>query len=142
MFRADVSQFPFVFQLWQGEVTMADVEPFLAHMKWVLERVTPEKQHYATIAVGSTNMPPDVRKAVSDWANGLSPETVELNVGSYVVSQSTLVRGVITALKWTSKSMKYVHSVRDVPEAIRMARAALVKVGVNGPSEVKDPFAS
>lgn len=123
-FVNDETHHPVLVTTWSGETTLDDVNAYNRWMDDQLERAAAGKYRVALIsdAIAVTRTPPEVRRAFS--AKEIPPHLV---AGTWVVSASTFIRGVMAALRWMNPAMSSVRMVATLDEALLQARAALAE---------------
>jgi hypothetical protein len=122
----DVSGFPIVVSHWAKDVDIAEINDYFDQLDVVIDRAVAQKQRYVSISVGGSNLSAALRKVVAERSSKIPPERAVYNVASYVVLESAILRGTLTALKWISSNMENVYPVATVEEGLRRGRAALL----------------
>lgn len=125
-FTLDDSAYPLLVTAWRGESTVADIHAYAAVLRRSFDRALAEGRHLALIddATAVTRTSPAVREAIA--ALGPAPGVV---VGTWLISGSLFIRGVLAALCWMNPSMGNVNLVATFEQAEREARACLAAVG-------------
>jgi hypothetical protein len=96
----------------------------------VLELATGGKKPICIIDARRVNPPgPQVRKY---WASRIDSHSIQLLLATFVVIDSPILRGVLTAIEWLSRSPRRVEWFPTLQEAISVANARL---RVSGSSE-------
>lgn len=123
-FVNDERHHPVLVTTWSGETTLGDVDAYNAWMDLQLQRAQAGGYRLALIsdALAVTKTPPEVRRAFS--ARAIPKDTV---AGTWVVSASAFMRGVMAALRWVNPAMADVHMVATLDEALAQAKATLAK---------------
>jgi hypothetical protein len=137
----DDSAWPVVYARFRGVATTEGYDEYAHWLERQIERATHEKGKIVSIndTIGAIQVSSEVRRHIASWlerhnAAGASAVTA----GSFVVINSAVVRGVMTALSWVAKDrMGGVVSVSSVEEAWDGALAALAVDGI--PVAVKRP---
>lgn len=121
-FTVDDSRYPIVLTVWRGVSTAADIHRHAEQMHACCARALAEGRSVALIsdATAVTATPPDVKQALAEL-----PPPPGVVVGSWVVSRSTWMRGVVAAVRWLNPSIGNVHVVPTLERALRDAAAAL-----------------
>lgn len=122
-FTVDDSAYPLLVTSWRGESTVADIHAYAAVLRRYFDRALAEGRHLALIddATAVTRTSPAVRKAIA--ALGPAPGVV---VGTWLISDSSFIRGVMTALSFLNPAMRNVFMVASFAQAEREARALLL----------------
>jgi hypothetical protein len=80
----------------------------------------------ATMAVKPT---PDMRRFWAELSDRSTPTMKEATLATFLVVNSALIRGAITAISWMSPSLRDLESFGTVDEAIREAFQRLARAG-------------
>lgn len=125
-FTIDDTQFPLLITVWRGASTVSDIGAYAAAMNRYMARALAEGRSVALVddATAITATSPEVKKAIA----ALGPPA-SVVVGTWVISDSALIRGVVTALRWLNPAMANVRMVASFDRALREARAALDAAG-------------
>lgn len=131
----DDSAFPITYARFEGEATITGFDEYTAWLDAVTARAAARGQRFVTIihAPGKVQIGADVRRHIGQWTSQQTPtDTV---VGSIVVFDSAVLRGVLTAVSWVSpKQMQRVDSVATVAEAWQLATTMLQRAGIQPPT--------
>jgi hypothetical protein len=134
----DDSHFPFLVATWFGK---PDEETIRYYFDWQGERLARARDQgvkVATIidAIDAERPPSTIRKTLAECSEKILSEFDPYIVHSWVVVQSPLIRGVITALTWMTPMRL---STAPVPRvALEDASRALLQAGIRVPSNL-DP---
>lgn len=124
-YTIDEGQRPILITTWVGETTLADA---LAFNAWLDKEVARARSGGGPIAlitdtIAVTRTLPDARKAFNDAS--ISNDIDDVVVGTWVVSSSVVMRGVMAAARWAVPKLKDIHMVATLDVALAAARAAL-----------------
>ncbi len=123
-FVNDESHHPVLLTTWSGETTLPDVDAYNVWMDAHIEKARLGRYKIALIsdAVAVTRTPPEVRRAFS-----VKDVSHDLVAGTWVVSASAIMRGVMAAMRWVNPAMANVRMVATLDEALLQAKAALAE---------------
>ena len=101
----DDRHFPVVVSTWYGDPTEAIVRRYFDWLSGIIERSRSESVPYVLItdATYAKRPQPSVRQVVAELTDAMPPYTAEINIGNYVVVESALIRGALTAMQWISR---------------------------------------
>jgi hypothetical protein len=85
---------------------------------------------HVSVAIGGANMSASERKTLARLMEDFPKELLDLILGSYVIIDSPILRGALTALRWLSPKLVMIEAVSSVPAAMAAAAAALEKHGI------------
>lgn len=136
--QLDDSAWPIVYARFEGEAT---VEGFDEYARWVevqIKRAVKTNERFVNITDtrGKMQVSPEVRRHMADWVarqeeTGLSAASL----GSIVVVDSMIIRGVMTAISWVSRAqMVNVSSVATAADAWKLAGELLQAAGGSLPA--------
>jgi hypothetical protein len=132
----DAKHWPVIFATWFDEATEnAVTRYFEAHDKLLVRaRGAREKFILVTDAAHSKRPSAKVRKLIADKTNAHPADAVDLTLGSLIVVENALMRGVVTALTWILPRMKDSEVVGNITEAIDRSLAILDAKGIARPT--------
>ncbi|AKF08434.1 hypothetical protein [Sandaracinus amylolyticus] len=123
----DTRAWPVVIATWFGEPTEALVERYFAVHGEVVDRARASRTRFVlitdTFATGAPS--PKARKRIVDLTAAQAPDVAALTVRSFVVIESMLMRGVVTALAWVYPKMAESENVATITIALERAFAEL-----------------
>jgi hypothetical protein len=132
----DDTYFPVVVSTWFGAATEPAVRAYFAWLHRVLGRAQAGRVPALvniTDAGPAGNPSPDVRRLIAELTVGWEKAGADqLHVTSYVVVESAVIRGVLTALGWLHGDMK-AENLASCSQAIERALADLAAAGVSPP---------
>ena len=119
----DTKHWPVVFATWFGEPTEGAVMRYFAANEALFNRARKERTRFVLVTDAAfTQRPsPKVRKLIAQQTNAQPADSQELAVGSIIIVESALIRGVVTALTWILPRLKDSRIVGGVDEAIDVA---------------------
>jgi len=85
---------------------------------------------HAVITLGGADMRASKRKMVAELMEDFPKELMDLPVGSYVVVNSAVVRGIVTVLRWLSPRLSRIEAVESIDDAMVAASAAFRANGI------------
>jgi class 3 adenylate cyclase len=131
----DDSAFPIIYARFEGEATTSGFDEYTAWLDAVTARAAARGERLVSIihAPGRVQISGEVRRHIGDWTSKQVPtDTV---VGSIVVFDSAVLRGVMTAVSWVSpKQMQRVDNAATVAEAWQLATTLLLQAGIQPPT--------
>ncbi len=86
-----------------------------------------------TVVVGGRELSATQRRRVSEWANKMPLALNERNIGNYVVAENTLLRGLLTAMRWLMPKFKTVFAMANFRDAVEGALAGLAERQIDVP---------
>lgn len=121
----------FVFTTWFGEATVPLVDRYYERHASHLADLRKEKRRFVLITdtFAAARPSPNARKRIADLLVTLGPDRRYLTVGSYLVIESALIRGAVTALAWLDASLAETVSVPNVDVAIERGLVDLRNAG-------------
>lgn len=131
----DDSLWPIVIATWFGEPSEALVEKYFAHHATLLERARGwgERIVLVTDTFATERPSPRARKRIVELTEAQPKDTLELTVKSYIVIESAIMRGVVTALSWVYPKMAESENVASLAIAIERASTDLRALGITPP---------
>jgi hypothetical protein len=127
----DDATFPFVVAAWEGEATEPAVRAYFVWLEGQIVRAMREKRPLINVTETSKamNPKPSVRKLIADLTKQWGTSGADRHeVLAYVVVDSAIIRGVLTALGWLHGEMKVTH-VATLEAAATSANDALRALG-------------
>jgi hypothetical protein len=127
-----------VIATWFGEPTVALVDRYFDWHATYLDRLRKERGRFVTItdAFATARPSPSARKRIAERMDALGPDVQELTVASYVIFESALIRGVITALAWLHAPLAETIAVASPALAIGAALRDLDAAGIPRPTNL------
>jgi hypothetical protein len=130
----DQRWFPLILQRWPDDVSDDDLERFFVAADDATRRALREKTWCAmVVAARRGEIDSRQRRRVAKWVRSISPEIRERTIGSFLVVNSPMQRGAITALRYILPELKDVYPVESLEIAIASAIRALGQKGVSVP---------
>ena len=119
----DESRYPILITAFVGETTVPEALAYNAWLDVHVERARKRGARLAIIvdATAVTRTRPDVRKAFSSRP----PSVGNVVAGTWVVSNSALMRGVVAAISWLNPKVASVRMTSTLGAAIEAATTAL-----------------
>jgi hypothetical protein len=128
----DDSAYPFVVQAFpEGPKTAEALRDLFGRMSAVAERAVRERTHHVVVAVGDEHFTAAERKVIAQCMSEASVEEQARVVGAFAVIESSIARGVLTALRWLAPGVIPVVAAATPFEAIDLARERLELAGVH-----------
>jgi hypothetical protein len=128
----DATWFPVLFTTFYG----ANNEPVVRHwFDWYhaqCRRADAENIQYVSItdATPSERPPATVRKLIADLTDAGEERWTELCLGAYIVLDSAIVRGALTAVQWLSPRTRRLSPVATLEDAIAESSAAMQRANM------------
>src|SRR5262249_39297017 len=124
--------YPFVLQGFPaGPKTEPAILSLFGRMSEIGERAVRGGTVHVVVAVGDEHFTAAERKLIAECMSKASRAEAERVVGAFAVIESTVARGVLTALRWLAPSVIPVVAARTTDEAIDLATARLRTAGVD-----------
>jgi hypothetical protein len=131
----DDTHYPIVLQTIDPEATVAMIERFFAEMRRIADRAIREDTYYVEITDCPAVFPPVQRAKLTEEIKKSSLAQQKRSLGTFVIVESGLVRGALTAVKWmVPESLKNVTPVASWDEAFGRATATLRANGIPLPA--------
>jgi hypothetical protein len=128
----DDSAYPFVVQAFPvGPKTEAALRDLFRRMSAFADRAVREHARHVVVAVGDEHFTAAERKVIADCMSQASAEEQARVIGAFAVIESSLARGVLTALRWLAPSVIPVTAAATPHEAIDLARGRLEAAGIH-----------
>jgi hypothetical protein len=122
--------YPIVLTSYRGQVrSEADHRASLTQLEALGRKAQREGTRHVSIALGGAGMAATERQMVAKLMESFPKDLLDLFLGSYVIIDSALVRGMFTALKWLSPKLSRVEPMASVESAVAAAAAALAAHG-------------
>ena len=134
--QLDDQAWPIVYARFEGPSTVEGFAEYAAWLETLVARARAERTRFITISDtrGGLQVTPDVRRYIGQWVAGLAESGFTAStVGTIVVLDSAIVRGVMTAISWVSRAQMADVSTQATVEgawqqAIELASAAGLRV--------------
>ncbi len=119
----DTQHWPVVFATWFGDPTEAAVTRYFEVHDTLFVRARKERKPFVLVtdAAHAHRPSPKVRKLIADKTNAQPSDAAELTLGSIIVVENTLIRGVVTALTWILPRLKDSQTVGSIEDAVDVA---------------------
>jgi hypothetical protein len=132
----DLRAWPIVFASWFGAATEPLVDRYFVEHAKVLARARAEKTRFVLITdtFAAQRPSPVARKKIADLFGKQPGDIATLTLRSFVVIESPLIRGVVTALNWITPGMEQSTNVDSIERAIERALAELDHANVKRPA--------
>ena len=132
----DDRAWPIVIATWFGSPTVALVDRYFEHHDTVLARARAARERIVLVTDTSATdgASASVRRRVVERTQAQPPDAAQLTLKSYVVLDSTIIRGVVTALAWVYPALGQSDNVATLAIALESALADLRAAGVTPPS--------
>ncbi|UJR78974.1 hypothetical protein [Sandaracinus amylolyticus] len=123
----DTRAWPVVIATWFGEPTETLVDRYFESHAEVVGRARTNRERFVlitdTFATGAPS--PKARKRIVDLTAAQAADVARLTLRSFVVIESMLMRGVVTALAWIYPKMSESENVATITIALERAFAEL-----------------
>jgi hypothetical protein len=131
----DVRHFPVLIATWFGEPTERLVRHYFAWSDEVAREAYVRRERYVIVSdnVNAVRPSPRTRALIADLIDAGPAATTDRIIASFVVFDSALVRGAVTAMQWLSKKDWRLTTTATVQEAIAGALGVLAKHGLRRP---------
>ncbi len=131
MILIESSFFPFFLTSFHG-VGYSDAElgAMFEAIAATAQRAQREHTRYVSIAVGATSMSPAERKTVASLTDAMPRALSDVVLGSYVILESPVARGMLTALCWLSPRIAMVEPASSAEGAMAAATADFDAEGI------------
>jgi hypothetical protein len=129
--------YPFILQGFPaGPKTEPAIRELFGRMSAIAERAVRERTIHVVVALGDEHFTAAERKLIAECMAQASREEAERVVGAFAVIESTVARGVLTALHWLAPGAVPVVAAPTTDEAIHLATARLRTAGVDVHAEI------
>jgi hypothetical protein len=126
----DDDAYPFLVQAFpRGRKSEASIAGLFARMNAIGERAIRESTRHVVIAVGDEDFTAAERRLVAEHMANADPEVAACIAGAFAVVESTVARGVLTALHWLAPKSIPVVAAATPDEAVGLAERRLIEVG-------------
>jgi hypothetical protein len=133
--QIDERHFPIVIQTTDANATPEQIARCFADMRRLADRAIREDTYYVSISVPAGAFGPLQRAKLAEEMKKSTPEQDRRSLATFVVVQSTLVRGALTAVRWMAPdNLRTVVAVASWSEALDGAAATLRKHGLRLPA--------
>ncbi len=133
----DDTAWPVLYARFRGVATIEGYDEYAVWLEGQVKRALAEKTKIATIndAAEGIQVSSEVRRHIADWLeHNNNAGAAAATAASFVVINSSIMRGVMTALSWVAKDkMGGVVSVATVEDAWNGAVSALKAEGIAVP---------
>lgn len=131
-FIGDIRAFPVQITTFFGQTTEALMRHYFAWSYEVTAMAKARGTRYVLISDNSMAIRPEptVRRVVAELIDSGPPEAATLIAATYVVYESALVRGAVTAIQWLSNRNWNLTTVPSVQHGITAALAKLTAEGI------------
>lgn len=132
----DSRHWPIVFATWFDEPTERLVRTYFDNHARLLERARANREPFVLVTDTFATRQPSAkaRKLIADLTNAQPEYATSLLVGSVIVLESAILRGVVTALGWILPRMADSESIATIGAAVERALALLDRNGIARPS--------
>jgi hypothetical protein len=134
----DIRHFPVLIATWFGEPTEPLVRAYFAWSDEVAREAYAQGQRYAIISDNAHALRPSptVRKLIAALIDEGPAAKTDRVVASFVVFESALVRGAVTAMQWLSRQSWNLRTTATVQLAVAGALEALEEAGILLPTRL------
>lgn len=134
----DIRHFPVLIATWFGEPTESLVRAYFAWSDEVASEAHAHGQRYAIISDNSHALRPSptVRKLIATLIDDGPAAKTDRVIASFVVFESALVRGAVTAMQWLSRQSWNLRTSATVQQAVGGALEALAEAGIAPPTHL------
>jgi len=135
----DAHWFPLLIQRWPPALSDADLQSFFTTLDDLARRAQRSSTYYVVVVVGpQATLDAGQRRRVAKAVRDMPRELRERNAGTFIISGSSMQRGVISALRWVIPELRDVNAVDSVESAVQKALATLDAKGVPLPGMAGD----
>lgn len=134
----DIRHFPVMITTWFGEPTEDLIRHYFAWSDEVARQAIGCGQRYVIISdnARARRPPPTVRKLVTKLIDGGPAAATDCIVATFVVFESALVRGAVTAMQWLSIKDWNLTTAATVQQAVAEALKAVDQYGFPRPARL------
>ncbi|HET6585495.1 MAG TPA: hypothetical protein VFG69_18680, partial [Nannocystaceae bacterium] len=134
----DIRHLPVMITTWFGEPSEALVRHYFAWSDDVARQAIARGQRYVIISDNARARRPSpvVRKVVSKLIDAGPAAATDCIVATFVVFESALVRGAVTAMQWLSSKEWNMTTVATVQQAVAAALKAVDEYGFPRPARL------
>lgn len=129
----ETSFYPFVLLSFRAP-TDADYRGLFDTMTQLSRKALRENTKHVCIIVSGSNISPGTRKLIASLVERFPEELMSPFAGSYVIMDNTLLRGLLTALRWLSPRLANLETPATLEEAITAGAARLRELHVEVPN--------
>lgn len=132
----DARSWPIVFTTWFDEPTERLVKSYFENHAKLLERARANREPFVLVTDTFATKQPSAkaRKLIADLTNAQPAYATTLIVGSVIVLESAILRGVVTALGWILPRMADSESIATIGAAVDRALQLLDRNGIQRPA--------
>jgi hypothetical protein len=129
--------YPFILQGFPaGPKTEPALRDLFRRMSEIAQRAAESGTVHVVVAVGDEHFTAAERKVVAECMSQAPRDEAERVVGAFAVIENPFARGVLTALRWLAPNVIPVVAAGTTDEAIELAKACLLKAGMDLHSDV------
>ncbi len=124
----DTRYWPIAIASWIGKPTEDLVRQYFAQADTrLIARARKGRLGFILITDATTaDQPsPKARTLIADLTNAQPEDAMALSIGSFLVVDNAIIRGVVTALRWVLPRMRDVESVQTMEQALTRSLALL-----------------
>lgn len=136
MIESDDALFPVLIQVWCAPYTDDEIRASTTRQRAHAQRAIAEGVYVCSLVGDGDALDSRQRKLIADLTNEMSSLERERSIVSCVVVRSTVIRGVLTALKWFLKDR--IEPVNSEEEAVATARRAYEDNNLPVPAALTD----
>ena len=127
-----------VIATWFGEPTLELVDRYFDWHAVFVDGVRKARGRFVLITdtFATARPSPSARKRIAERTEALGPDLQELTIGSYLVVENALIRGVITALAWLHAPLAETVPLGSPALAIGAALRDLDAAGIPRPANL------
>lgn len=131
----DARYWPVVFATWFDEPTESLVRKYFEAHDVLLERGRANREPFVLVTDTFATKQPSAkaRRLVADLTNAQPAHAASLTIGSIIVIESAILRGVVTALQWILPRMADSICVATISQAVERSLSTLDERGVKRP---------
>jgi hypothetical protein len=132
----DIRWFPVMITTFFGESNETQIRHWFDWYHGLFARLPAAGTRYVAItdATRSQRPPPTIRKLIAELTDAFPEPWTEACVATYVVLDSAIVRGALTAMQWLSSRSWRINPVASMADALEQAIAAMTKAGMPIPA--------
>jgi hypothetical protein len=132
----DSRHWPVVFATWFDEPTERLVRSYFDNHAKLLERARANREPFVLVTDTFATKQPSAkaRKLIADLTNAQPAYAATLTIGSIIVIENAILRGVVTALRWILPRMADSESIATIGAAVDRSLQILDRSAISRPS--------
>lgn len=118
-----------VMSISESATSRDDIDAMFARFHELAERAIQRGTYHASVCITRGTLTATERKYVAELTDKVPSAELERTVASYVVIESSMLRGALTALRWLSPKLVMVEHASSIDEALDGCKARLDERG-------------